>query len=194
MSAIAVIFGLLMINIVFPILSLFPPRLYSTEQDLDLSTGRTRHTRYVLFCRTKSEVQETALSEALRGMPPVGKKTWGRISISSPAGVKTSAHPAYLYVYRYMCEMEMVWEREGYDRDVRVKTATQFLRLAQTEDGRRACGVYVDYLKLDSIKRTSTQPVVADDIPDDLVERALSGDLEEYVRAEYARRFSESGR
>jgi hypothetical protein len=184
LTIVAIAFGLLMINVVFPVLSIFPPRVYSHEQEVDLSTGRMRSNQYVLFCRTKSDVQETALSEALAGRPPVGEELWVCVDKSSPAGPQTSAHCPYQRATRQITSMWELWEVHRFEPDAKVKSATQLLRVWRRGGNDHAAGEYVSYFQYWLMDREEGRPVALDDIPDDLVERALARTLVDQLLAE----------
>jgi len=70
-------------------------RLYNAEQELDLSSGRARFTRHVLYFQAGRDVRDTPLSLALAGScEEAGEEEWVKVNIF---GLGTHASPHYTY-------------------------------------------------------------------------------------------------
>ena len=174
----------ILLTILVIVAALFPRCVYSEYEELDLSTGRLRTSRDILFVRVYREISETPLSEALAGEPPVGEEQWVRTGSNWGVVVTAHGHTRYGLAYGQMCSLEMVWERMEYDCEARAKTATQFLRIVREGGRSRASEDYVRYLMFEAAERTPPRPTTAADISDDLVEIALAGELMDRLFAE----------
>ncbi|NLF30040.1 MAG: hypothetical protein GX591_04035 [Planctomycetes bacterium] len=148
-------------------------RLNNEEQELDLSSGRARFTRYVLYCQVSQEVRNTAISKALgssRGSE--GDEGWVMVNIFQP-GVSHSPHFLYHGAFSQITGLEIHWDMADFTQDARAETARQLLKVWRDGGSDSAADRYLDNLA-GTVVWDSGQPTTADAIPDDLAQKSLT--------------------
>ncbi len=146
---------------------------------MDLFSGRTRLTRYFLYCQVGREICETPLSEALaEGQDQERGEEWVKVNVSQP-GNPDSPYIVYHEVQREMLILAVLWKLGNLDQEARAKTARQQLRVWREGGFDSAVRPYCDHLAELIDARDSDQPITADDIPDDLADRSPAAFAEE---------------
>lgn len=127
--ALAVCIGHLAMSIFFP----WSP-LNCRHQDVDITTGRLRFTRYLLFCKVSERIEPSTLSQAL---PPdvvaAATPEWHRVNTFSP-GVHHSPHYIFHSAIYQIHILDDIWKMpEFYDlpEELRKQTALHVLALWQ---------------------------------------------------------------
>jgi hypothetical protein len=80
----AILSVLLLAVVVIPFFIPWSP-LNCWHEEVDITTGRIRRQRILLFVKVAESIEETPLSKVvLRGQPPTGTPLWHRINTFSP--------------------------------------------------------------------------------------------------------------
>jgi hypothetical protein len=104
------------------------------HEDVDITSGRMRYTRYLLFCKVSERIEDSPLTKVLAlersaTRPP----DWRRVNTFSP-GVHHSPHYAFHSASFQILNLAGIWEMAGGDwftEEMRRKTALDILALWQ---------------------------------------------------------------
>lgn len=108
-----------------------------THQDIDITSGRVRVTRYVLWLRLRDSVEDSALTTALRaGDYATAKPAWHHAVTLSP-GLRHSPHYKFHSAIAQIRHLEVVWSLAEFTPAARRASARRMLHLWQ-EDGNDA--------------------------------------------------------
>lgn len=102
------------------------------HEDVDIKTGRIRHTRYLLYCRVDEKVEDSILTnalprEAVDGVQP----DWRRVNTFSP-GVRHSPHYAYHGAFSQIHHLQIIWTMVPFSDEAKRYVAEQVLRIWQS--------------------------------------------------------------
>lgn len=126
------------------------------HQDIDINSGRVRHTRYVLFCKVSERVENTPLSDAI-GERGVASATpdWRRVNTFSP-GVHHSPHYGFHSAFGQVGSLTGIWQHVGFGEEVRRKTAADLLALWRLYQGDFVAGYYIQWFwnHMDELKES----------------------------------------
>ncbi len=130
--------------LVLSLFGLFPwSGINCTEGDIDLNSGRIRHTRYLLWLPVTRSVQDSALTRAL---PPEDRtnpgEDWHPVVTLSP-GLHHSPHYRFHGAMGQIRELEICWEFGKMTPAARRETARQVLRQWQQAGDDYPAGKYI---------------------------------------------------
>jgi hypothetical protein len=105
------------------------------HDDVDIRTGRIRHTWYLLYCKVSERTEDSPLADVLgpgagTGVPP----DWRRVNTFSPL-THHSPHYSYHGAIAQMQELGMLWALEPFTPAAKRAVAANVLRLWQRDDG-----------------------------------------------------------
>jgi len=135
------------------------------HDDIDINSGRVRHTRFLLYCQIGDRTEETWLSRAYDG--PNRPPDWRRVNTFSPF-VHYSPHYQYHGAIHQVETLQLCDEMVPFESDARRKAALGLLVLWQKT------GSYIDanrYLQeIETVvcrhHRDGMSIVKASDLPD----------------------------
>ena len=97
--------------------------------DVDMRTGKIRYTRYILYCRTKTEIKDSALSLALFPEERTNiTPEWRRVHTFSP-GMRNSPHYLFHGALVQIRLLEMLWDDAKFTPNQKRKVAQDVLAL-----------------------------------------------------------------
>jgi hypothetical protein len=100
-----------------------------SQDDIDLSSGRIRHTRYLLWMPVARSVRDSSLTKAI---PPDERSKaipdWRPVVTTSP-GLRHSPHYQFHGAHNQIRTLEICWEWGKMTPTARVETARNVLRL-----------------------------------------------------------------
>lgn len=99
------------------------------HEEVDINTGRIRHTRYLLFCRIGDRMEDTWLSRLAN--KPNNTPDWRRVNTYSP-GLHHSPHYQYHGAIHQIKVLEQADAVVPFDPSARRKVADTLLTLWQT--------------------------------------------------------------
>ncbi|MBW3598226.1 MAG: hypothetical protein KY475_13265 [Planctomycetes bacterium] len=180
-SVIAALIGLSTLALVcFCVLSFNVPwsPLNCWHYDVDINSGRVRYTRYLLWQRVASRVEESALSRWADDAGAPARPEWRRVQTFSP-GVGHSPHYRFHGALSQISLLEKTWELGRCSDDARGASANAILRLWQI-GGAAAAEPYLRGLaEIAHDHDLSARPTE----DSDLVERdALPGEINQHDR------------
>ncbi len=111
------------------------------HEDLDLHTGRVRHTRYLLFCQIGDRIEDTWLSHALNISSD--SPAWRRVNTFSP-GVGSSPHYQFHGAIQQIKTLELAQNTIRFDPDARRQVAHRLLTLWQSGGSHLAADAFVE--------------------------------------------------
>jgi len=116
------------------------------HEEVDITTGRLRFTRYILFCKVSERIEPSPLSEALpRDMIAATTPEWHRVNTFSP-GVHHSPHYIFHGAIHQIRTLESIWgmsEVYGFPEDLKEQTAVHVLALWQHNGSDSLAGDYI---------------------------------------------------
>lgn len=101
-------------------------------EDVDIRSGRIRHTRYLLYCRISDRIASTALSDAL--LPTdfdAASPDWRRVNTFSP-GVRHSPHHEFHGAISQMEMLRTLCDLVEFTPDARRQSALRLLTTWQS--------------------------------------------------------------
>ena len=118
-------------------------------EDVDITTGRLRLSRYLLFCKVSERIEDSPLTLVLpQDVVKEARPEWRRVNTFSP-GVDHSPHHAFHGAIHQVRTLSQMWEMpELYSlpADMRQATALHVLALWQHSDNDSLAGDYMGVL------------------------------------------------
>lgn len=113
------------------------------HEEVDILSGRIRHTRYLLFYRIENRVEDSPVTKALlhEDLPPRAPE-WHRVNTFSPNG-RISPHYSYHGAIAQIRELQLCWDSGKFTREARRKSARRLLLLWQQSGGDDAAKPYL---------------------------------------------------
>jgi hypothetical protein len=120
------------ILLVLSLFGLFPwSGLNCWQNDIDITTGRIRQTRYVLWVPVQRSVWDSAVTRAVTPAAITGARAdWHPVVTLSP-GLHHSPHYRFHGAIHQIQELELCWQSGKMTPAARTETARQLLRLWQ---------------------------------------------------------------
>jgi hypothetical protein len=115
--------------------------LNSLETDIDLNSGRLRHTRHIAYFKVYESFEDTLLSKAIERRD--GVPEWHRLGVVSPPFVNYSPSFVFSPVWSQMRDLEDLWDLLQASPDFRRKSAEQLLGLWEAEGSTTAAGQFL---------------------------------------------------
>ena len=106
------------------------------HDDVDIRTGRIRHTWYLLYHKVSDRTEDSPLAEVLGPGAVIGMRPeWRRVNTFSPLTHLTHYSPHYSYhgAIAEMKELQMVWELTPFTPAAKRAVASNLLRLWQRD-------------------------------------------------------------
>jgi hypothetical protein len=127
------------------LLGFFPwSEINCSQNDIDITSGRIRYTRYLLFLPVRRSVSESALSEALSREERAGEESdWHPVVTFSP-GVRHSPHYRFHGALYQIRLLEMCWESGKMTKEARRLTARRVLQLWMETGGDSRAREYIE--------------------------------------------------
>ncbi len=125
------------------------------HDDVDIRTGRIRHSQYLALCKVSESVEESALSRVLaQEMIENLEPDWERVNTFSP-GTHHSPHYRFHGAIGQIRELEILWQLGNIDLPIKRKIASHVLALWQLDGSYSSASRYLDGLSdlLDANKR-----------------------------------------
>jgi len=139
-------------------------------EDVDIRSGRIRHTRYLLFCRISDRIVSTVLSEAL--LPTdfdAASPDWRRVNTLSP-GVPHSPTHTFGGAISQMDIIATMWKVVEFTPAARRESALRLLTSWQRGEGARDARPYVNaLLELTGGTAAQPEPIGIADLPPAIV-------------------------
>ena len=104
--------------------------LHCWHDDVDINTGRVRHTRYLLFCKIGDRIEDTWLSRVR-----INSNTspdWRRVNTFSP-GVGYSPHYRFHGALHQIVTLELADKTVPFNPDARRKVSNTLLALLKND-------------------------------------------------------------
>ncbi|MFH5805983.1 hypothetical protein [Alienimonas sp. DA493] len=101
------------------------------HEEVDLNSGRVRHTRFLLYCQVGERIEETWLSRAVAAPP--GPADWRRVNTFSP-GAGHSPHYQYHSAIHQIDTLALADEILPFTPDARRQVAERLLSSWRTSD------------------------------------------------------------
>jgi len=117
------------------------------HEEVDITTGRIRLTRYLLYRKVSERVEESALSKVLSAdMVATAKPEWHKVYTFSP-GPQISPHYIFHSAIYQIRDLAWIWEWYDLPEELRKQTARHVLALWQYSGsdwlaGQYVCGLY----------------------------------------------------
>ena len=119
------------------------------HEDVDITTGRLRYSRYLMFCKVSERIEDSALTKVLP-LDVVGRGTpeWRRVNTFSP-GVGRSPHHTFHGAIHQIHTLATLWNMAteyGFSEDLKQKTAMDVLAIWQQSGSYFLAGDYISCL------------------------------------------------
>jgi len=140
-----IIFALAAPVVLYIVQFIFPStELWCGYTDIDISTGRIRHRRYLVFCRVSERIEDSTITRLLPvDLVAAASAEWHRVHSNSPGIIK---HHVYGGAISQMRVLEMLWESLDAPIEVRRKMALHILDLWKCGCGYHTAQEYINYL------------------------------------------------
>jgi hypothetical protein len=118
------------------LLGLFPwSGLNCWQDDIDIASGRIRHTRYLLWAPVGRSVEETPLTRALAPEDLHGKRADWRPVVTLSPGYRHSPHYRFHSAISQVRTLELLWDAGRATPEARRSDARRVLRMWQQSGG-----------------------------------------------------------
>jgi len=120
---------------------------FREHQDVDITTGKLRYTRYLFSCKLSEKIEDSPLTEvllpdALEGRTP----EWRRVYTFSTPWHSYSPNYKYHGTISQIRSLELLWKMEAIPEDVKRKMALDVLALWQQGENDRLVRDYISSL------------------------------------------------
>ena len=134
------------------------------HEDIDINTGRVRHTRYLLFCQIGGRTEDTWLSRTLNDSN--ASPDWRRVNTFSP-GVGHSPHYRFHGAIHQIKILELANNTIRFDPDAQRKVAGTLLALWQDGGSSGDADDFVDNVVQTALtlQDDGVSAVTASDVP-----------------------------
>jgi hypothetical protein len=135
------------------------------HEDIDINSGRVRHTRFLLYCQIGDRTEETWLSRAYAS--PSYSPDWRRVNTFSPF-VRYSPHYRYHGAIHQVEILRRCDELVPFESDARRKAAHRLLVLWQKTGSYFDADRYLQEIEtvVSRLHRDGASIVKANDLPD----------------------------
>lgn len=127
--------------LVWPMLPLWVPQFYCSQDEINIKTGQSRHTRFCCFIKTAETIEDTALSLAVQGIVDRAEIVpWQKVNVFAPPSKHVSPHYIFHGALSQAREVELIFKLSNAPREKKKEIATQVLTLWQLsgrDDGAR---------------------------------------------------------
>jgi len=129
------------------------------EQDVDISSGRIRHSYFLYWCPVYRSVEDSFLTEAL-SIEERGKvrEEWRKVLVVAPP-VAVSPHFAYHLAIYQIRSLHYIWRSMKYTPEARRKSARRVLQLWQQDGCYFAAERYLQSLREEAIRAGASGPL-----------------------------------
>ncbi len=152
-------------------LGFFPwSKLNCWSNEVDLSTGRIRHTRHLFWRQVSQSIEESPVSRALG--TNIGPEVWEFDSTFSP-NVRNSPHYSFHGAKGQLRTLETTWRLGNFTPEAKAQTAEWLLRLWQKGGTDNTARNFLNELGLQSVYSDTNQITRREDLktPPELVDR-----------------------
>lgn len=159
---------LLLFVVLFAIPFLWPwTSLNCWHDDIDITAGRYRYQRYLLYMKTSETIEETKLSKMYRefiGQPPAPQ--WRRVNTCSP-GHRNSPHHAYHGALVAAKILVVGFNGGNFSNEAKKIVLTNFFNLLKTDDNDFRAKEYAVSIANLALSKSPEQdtPISAKDLP-----------------------------
>ena len=138
-SAVAVAVVLLILLLVFA----FPGVIHRQRDEVDIRSGRIRHSRYVLLIQTSQAVEATEFSRILASNPSgAAEPDWHVVNTFAGAR-RVSPHYNFHGAIAQMRGLEMLWRLVPFTDEAKQEVAHSVLKLWQSDRSESAADSYI---------------------------------------------------
>ena len=95
-------------------------------EDVDIKSGRIRHTRHLFYCKISEKIEDTILTEALGEFAEDVQPDWRRVSTFS-LGVRHSTHYVYHGAIVQIYMVGMIWQLSAFSDEAKRQVARTIL-------------------------------------------------------------------
>jgi hypothetical protein len=95
-------------------------------EDVDIKSGRIRHTRYLFYCKISEKIDNTILTEALGESAKDVQPDWRRVSTFS-LGIRHSTHYVYHGAIVQIRLVGMIWQMSPFSDEAKRQVARTIL-------------------------------------------------------------------
>ena len=110
------------------------------HEDVDINSGRVRHTRFLLYCQIGERIEDTWVSQNANN--PNTEVDWQRVNTFSP-GVHHSPHYRYHGAIGQIKSLQIVESAIPFEPGARRRVADTLLALWQSNDSYLAADEYI---------------------------------------------------
>lgn len=132
------------------------------HEDVDISTGRVRHTRYLLFCQISDRIEETWLSRNNSSNSP---PDWRRVNTFSP-GVDHSPHYRFHGALHQIKTLELADSTIPFAPEAREQVVATLLALWKNSDSDADADDYVEQVAQTAFALHESGVLVFTGLPD----------------------------
>lgn len=110
--------------------------------DVDIKSGRTRHTRYLLNFKVSERIEDSILTETLGEFPEGVQPDWRRVN-TLPLGAKHSPHHVYHGAVSQIYMVGMIWQLFPFSDEAKRQVARTILGKWQADGNCFGVGQYI---------------------------------------------------
>jgi len=87
------------------------PKLCCEFDDVDINTGRTRHTRYLLYCKISEKIEDSLLTKTIGQFPDGVQPDWQHVYTSHlQIANRVHIHHAYHGAFAQIHNVDVIWQ------------------------------------------------------------------------------------
>jgi hypothetical protein len=111
---------------------------------VDINTGRTRHTRYLLYCKISENIEDSLLTNTIGQFPDGVQPDWQRVYTSHLQIVnKVHIHHAYHGAFAQIHKVDAIWQLYAFLDEAKIHLVQTVLDKWQSDGGYFGVEVYL---------------------------------------------------
>jgi len=136
--------------------------------DVDIKTGRTRHARYLLYCKISEKIEDSILTQTIGQFPDGVQPDWQRVNRFDGIIGNISPHYAYHGAIAQIHLVAMIWQSSPFSNEAKKQVARTILDKWQADGNCFGVNDYIrDLIRIEGRKTKSDSKAIisATDLP-----------------------------
>jgi len=133
------------------------PKLGSELHDVDINTGRTRQTHYLLYCKVSEKTEDSILTRAIGQFPDGVQADWRR-AYTLPVLGRYPRHPPYLLALSQIRQVDVIWQLCSFSDEAKKQMAHAILTKWQADGKASGAEEYVRHVWDMAREKTDADP------------------------------------
>ncbi|MHC4593937.1 MAG: hypothetical protein ACYS9C_05140 [Planctomycetota bacterium] len=143
------------------------PKLCCEFDDVDINTGRTRRTRYLLYCKIREKIEDSLLTKTIGQFPDGVQPDWQRVYTNLFQIVnRVHIHHGYGSAIGQIQEVDVIWQLYAFSDEAKRHLVQTVLDKWQSDGGYFGVDVYLANVSTMAEQKKKSDPNVIISVSD----------------------------